>query len=120
MLKTSGSTESTTRPGKGRVGVGSDGGDGGHDDEHSPRGSGRADQRTYQLVWPGLWPNMMSLMEVGVVLLASWSKSRKIVKKSEKPQRPEKLRRSSVWKNVYQSTDFPSIRYEELKLPLEF
>ena len=27
MLKTSGSTESTTRPGKGRVGVGSDGGE---------------------------------------------------------------------------------------------
>ena len=32
MLKTSGSTESTTRPGKGGVGVGGDGGDdGGHD-----------------------------------------------------------------------------------------
>ena len=46
MLKTSGSTESTTRPGKGGVGVGGDGGDdGGHDDEHSPRGSGRAHQR---------------------------------------------------------------------------
>ena len=41
MLKISGSTESTTRPGKGGVGVGGDGGgdggdDGGHDDEHSP------------------------------------------------------------------------------------
>ena len=44
MLKTSGSTESTTRPGKGGVGVvGDGGGDGsgdggdnsGHDDEHS-------------------------------------------------------------------------------------
>ena len=34
MLKTSRSTESTTRPGKGRVGVGGDGGDnGGHDDK---------------------------------------------------------------------------------------
>ena len=31
MLKTSGSTESTTRPGKGGVGVGGDGGDGGGD-----------------------------------------------------------------------------------------
>ena len=32
MLKTSGSTESTTRPGKGGVGVGGDGGDdGGHE-----------------------------------------------------------------------------------------
>ena len=41
MLKTSRSTESTTRPGKGGVGVGSDGGDeGGHDDEHSPRDLG--------------------------------------------------------------------------------
>ena len=39
MLKTSGSTESTTRPGKGGVEVGGDGGggdDGSHDDEHSP------------------------------------------------------------------------------------
>ena len=33
MMKTSGSTESTTRPRKGGVGVGGDGGDnGGHDD----------------------------------------------------------------------------------------
>ena len=33
MLKTSGSTESTTRPGKGRVGVGGNGDDNGsHDD----------------------------------------------------------------------------------------
>ena len=33
MLKTSGSTESTTRPGKGGVGVSGNGGDnGGHDD----------------------------------------------------------------------------------------
>ena len=32
------------------------------------------------------------------------SKGRKIVKKSEKPQKPEKLQRSSVWKKVYQST----------------
>ena len=108
MLKTSGSTESTTRPGKGGVGVGGDGGgdggdDGGHDDEHSPRGSGRAHQRTHQLVRPGLWSSMMRLMEVGVVLLASRSKSRRIVKKSEKPQRPEKLQRSSVWRNVYRS-----------------
>ena len=36
MLKTSGSTESTTRPGKGRVGVGGDGSDdGGHVDGSS-------------------------------------------------------------------------------------
>ena len=48
----------------------------------------------------------------------SKSKSRRIVKKSEKPQRPEKLQISSVRKNVYQSTDPPS-RYKELELPLE-
>ena len=46
MLKTSGSTESTTRPGKDGVGVGSDGkDDGDHDDEHSFRGLGQAHQR---------------------------------------------------------------------------
>ena len=39
MLKTSGSTESTTRPGKGRVGVGGDGSDdGGHVDGGSHNG----------------------------------------------------------------------------------
>ena len=37
------------------------------------------------------------------------SKSRRIIKKSEKPQRPEKLQRSSVRKNVYRSTNLPSI-----------
>ena len=36
------------------------------------------------------------------------SKSRRIIKKSKKPQRPEKLQRSSVWRNVYRSTDPPS------------
>ena len=37
MLKTSGSTESTTRLGKGGVGVGGDGGDdGGHDEIAAP------------------------------------------------------------------------------------
>ena len=41
MLKISGSTKSTTRPGKGRLGVGGDGGgddgdDSSHDDEHPP------------------------------------------------------------------------------------
>ena len=35
-------------------------------------------------------------------------KSRKIVKKSEKPQRSEKLQRSLVQRNIYQSTDSPS------------
>ena len=36
-----------------------------------------------------------------------------------KSQKPEKSQRSSVRRNVYQSTDPPSIRYEELELPLE-
>ena len=118
MLKTSGSTESTTRPGKGGVGVGGDGGgdgsdDGGHDDEHSPRGSGRAHQQTHQLVRPGLWSSMMRLMEVGVVLLASRSKSRPKVEelsKVEKPQKPEESQRSSVQENVYLSTSPPSMK----------
>ena len=47
------------------------------------------------------------------------SKSQKIVKKSEKPHRPKKLQRSSVWRNVYQSIDPSSIWYKELEFPLE-
>ena len=47
------------------------------------------------------------------------SKGQIIVKKSEKPQRPEKLQRSSVRRNVYQSTDPPSIGNEELELLLQ-
>ena len=95
MLKTSGSTESTTRLGKGGVGVGGDGGDdGGHDNEHSPQGSGRVHQRTHQLVRPRLWSSMMRLIEEGVVLLANRSKSRPKVEESskvEKPQKPEEV-----------------------------
>ena len=44
----------------------------------------------------------------------SKSKSWRIVKMSEKPQRPEKLQRSSVWRNVYRSTDLSLIWYKEL------
>ena len=59
MLKTSGSTESITRPGKDGVGVDDDsngvgGDDGDHDDEYSPQGSGRAYQQTHQLIRAGL------------------------------------------------------------------
>ena len=36
------------------------------------------------------------------------SKGRKIIKKSEKLQRPEKLQRLSVWRNVYWGIDPPS------------
>ena len=53
-----------------------------------------------------------------VVDSSKLSKSRRIVKKSEKPQRPEKLQRSSIRRNVYRSIDPPS-RYKELELPLE-
>ena len=50
MLKTLGSIELTTKPGKGGVEVGgNDGGDGGNDGDHnneqSPRGSGQAHHR---------------------------------------------------------------------------
>ena len=49
------------------------------------------------------------------------SKCRKIVKKSKKLQKLKKnLQRPWVWRNIYQSTNLPSIRYEELELPLEF
>ena len=118
MLKTSGSTKSTTKPGKGGVGVGGDGvGDGvddsGNDDEHSPRGSRQVHKRTHQLVWPRLWSSMVRLMEVEVVLLKNHQKIEES-SKVEKPQKPKKLQRSSVRRNVYRSTDPPSIWYKEL------
>ena len=81
MLKTSRSTESTTRP--------------------------------------GLRSSMMRLM----VAVASRSKSCQKVKESSKSPKNLKglknLQRPSVRRNVYRSTDPPSIRYEELELPLE-
>ena len=50
MLKTSGSTESTTRPKKGGVEVGGDNiDDSSHNEEHSPRGSRRMHQQTRQV-----------------------------------------------------------------------
>ena len=53
-------------------------------------------------------------------LVKKSSQGRRIVKKSEKPQRPKKLQRLSVWRNIYRSTNPLSIKYEELELPLEF
>ena len=118
MLKTSGSIESTTGPGKGGVGVGGDGSDNeDHDCEHSLRGSGRAHQRTHQLARPRFWLSLMGLMLV-VVLLASWSKScqkfvkscQKVVRRSENRQRAQKASRSEnlqktlVRRNIYRST----------------
>ena len=66
----------------------------------------------------------MRLLGVVVVLMKqSWTclscQKLKNRQKSEKPQRPENLQRSSVWRNVYQSTDPPSIGYKEFELPLE-
>ena len=52
-------------------------------------------------------------------------KSRKVVKnfeelsKVEKLQRPKKLQKSLVQKNVYKSINLLFIKYKELKLPLE-
>ena len=46
------------------------------------------------------------------------SKNRRIVKKSKKPQRLEKLQRSSVWRNVHQSPNLWLIWHKELELPL--
>ena len=62
-------------------------------------------------------------MEVGVVLLASRSKSRQIVEESSKSSKSLKglknLQRPSVRRNVYRSTDPPSIGNEELEPPLQ-
>ena len=42
-------------------------------------------------------------------------KSRKIVKEPEKLQRYEKFAKPPVQRNIYRSTDPPSIRYKELE-----
>ena len=100
MLKTLGTTESTIRPEKGRVGVGGnsddDGGDdGGHDNEHLPRGSGHKHQWVHQLAQPRLWLSMMGLMmEVSDTVgksIKKLSKCRRSVKQSKKSQRSEKF-----------------------------
>ena len=116
MLKTSGSTESTTRSGKGGVGVGGDGGgdggdDGSHDDEHSTRGSGREHQWTRQLARPRLWLSLIALMLV-VVLLANRSKSRQKVKKSSKSPKSlkgkKKICKSHWFRGTF--TEAPTLR----------
>ena len=93
MLKTSESTESTTRLGKGRVGFGDDGGDNGdHNCKHSLPGSGQAHQRTHQLARPRLWLSLMGLILM-VVLLANWSKSCQKSKNCQKVQKASKDRK---------------------------
>ena len=128
MLKTSGSTESTTGPGKGGVGVGGNGGDNrDHDCEHSPQGSRQAHQRTHQLARPRLWLSLMELMLV-VVLLASRSKGcqkfvKKSSKRSENRQRAQKASRSKKFaKDIGLEKRLPkhqSSVNEELKLLLK-
>ena len=41
-------------------------------------------------------------------LVKKLSNGRRIIKESKKPQKPEKLQRSSVWRNVYRGTNPPS------------
>ena len=48
------------------------------------------------------------------------SKSRRLLKESKSFKDLNNLQRSSIWRNVYQSTDPPSIRYRKLELLLEF
>ena len=105
MLKTSGSTESTTRPGKGGVGVGGDGGE----TLTSMLGTSSSTSAAWITV------KYYEVDGGGGKSVEKSSGSQRIVKKSEKPQRPEKSQRSSVRRNVYRSTDPPSIRYEELE-----
>ena len=59
--------------------------------------------------------------ESGAGVVASRSKNRQKVEESSKSPKSLKglknLQRASVRRNVYRSTDPPSIRYEELELP---
>ena len=82
MLTTSENTESTSRPGKGKVGVGGNSSDdGGHVD-----GSGGGGDKSVE----------------------KSSKSRRIVKESKSFKALRNLQRPSVRRNVYRSTDPPS------------
>ena len=101
MLKTSGSTESTTRPRKGRVGVG---GDGGETLISRLRTSISTDSSTKTTQIAIEYDRVDGSVGKSAEEL---SKSQRIIKKSEKPQRPEKLQKSLVWKNIYRSTDLP-------------
>ena len=55
----------------------------------------------------------------GGKLVEKSSKSQRIVKESKSFKGLKNLQRPSVPRNVYQSTDPPSIRYKEFELPLE-
>ena len=114
MLRTSRSTESTTRPGKGEVGVGGDGGNNNGHDNGSGR-NGQAHQWTYQLVQPRLLSSIMRLM-----VLASQSKS--CQKIEELLKSPKNLKGLKSYKGHWFGGTFtkaPFLRYEEFELLLE-
>ena len=102
MLKTSESIKSTTRPGKGGVGVGSNGGETLTSRLRTSSSTSSSTSTTritvkYDKVDAGGGKSVEKSLG-----------SQRIVKKSKKRQRPEKLQKSLVWRNVYQSTDPPS------------
>ena len=128
MLKTPRSTESTIRRGKGGFGVGGDSDENGdHDGGGGCSGDSnrkfhprlQLDSRATHLDAQGSssTDSLSSAAQVvvkhdgvdgsGGKSVKKSSKSRRIVKTSEKLQRPEKLQRSLVRRNVYRSTDPP-------------
>ena len=95
ILKISRSTKSTTRPGKGKVGIGGGSGD---DDDHD-NGAIPSMLRTSSSTDLSTNITQTVVEDDGVdsgcdKLVEKLSKSRRIVKKSEKPQRPEKSAKS--------------------------
>ena len=126
-MKTLENTEFITRPAKSRVGVGDggeigvndgDSGDGsdnsGHDDELLPQDCASTDSSTKAA------RIMVKYKEVDGGKSGAGGKLVKKLSKSPKSLGGLKnLERLSDWRNVYQSTDFLSIKYKELELPLE-
>ena len=78
-----------------------------------PQYSKQAHQQTHQLAQPRLCLSLMRLVLM-VMLVTSRSKCRQKVEESSKsPKSPKDLKnlqRSLVWRNIYQSTNPPSIR----------
>ena len=79
MLKISGSTESTTRPGKGGVGV-------------SVNGGGDGSSMDLSTNTTRIMVKYDEIDSGGGKSVKKLSKSRRIIKKPKKPQRPEKLK----------------------------
>ena len=112
MLKTLESTKSTIKPGKGGVGVGGDGNE----------------TLTLRLKTSSSTDSLTSAAQIvvefnrvdagdGAVgkLVKNLSKSRKIVKESKSFKSLKNLQRPLVWRNVYQSTNLLSLKYQKLK-----